>query len=142
MHFGESLVAIEIDLHPPVPIDLRLKGALLGPIEPFHREHGQNATMTVIRVTSLSIDTLLARVTFEEQISPSVGALQIAHAGQVEFLAGDNFHEQCISVGPGLSPRFLTQLVRQGVIKGFYSCSEALRRWGLPNRLDSRSEDG
>lgn len=129
---GDAHVAVEGDADELLALQLdRLPGALFGPTAPFGREFGPDSTMIVLPLSNENEAALLHHALApNRQISPAVGALQIERSGRVEFLAGDNFHRECVSVGPAIPALFLQELTQQGVIHGFYARAEALARFG------------
>jgi hypothetical protein len=64
-------------------------------------------------------------------LSPAIEAIQIESHGCIEFLAADGFHRECVSVGPAVRESFLRELTQQGIIRGFYTASEARKHFGL-----------
>jgi hypothetical protein len=48
-----------------------------------------------------------------------VSALQIIQNDEVQFMAGDNFHRECVSVGPAVPESFLRALLAAGIIRGY-----------------------
>jgi len=48
--------------------------------------------------------------------------------GEVEFMAGDNFHRECVSVGQGVSVNFLQRLLEKGIIRTYETPEEARQR--------------
>jgi hypothetical protein len=48
-----------------------------------------------------------------------IGAIQIQRNEEVQFVAGDNFHRECVSVGQAISDDFLHDLVTRGIIGSY-----------------------
>jgi hypothetical protein len=48
-----------------------------------------------------------------------VRALQIVRDENIEFMAGDNFHRECVSVGPAVPETVLRDLIEAGIIRGY-----------------------
>ncbi len=66
------------------------------------------------------------------QLRTEVTTIQVQQHGEVQFLAGDSFHRECVSVGPAIGRELLSSLVRNGAIRAFYTPAEARLRLGGP----------
>ena len=99
---GGARVAVEGDAASLAPLQLdSIDGASRGPAEPFTREHRTDSTMLVLRVDTPEQARLIhGKLAPGGVIVAGVAAIQIERGGNVQFLAGDGFHRECISVGP------------------------------------------
>ncbi len=48
-----------------------------------------------------------------------VSAIQIVQNLEIQFMVGDNFHRECVSVGPAIPESFLRDLLSAGIIRGY-----------------------
>ncbi len=62
-----------------------------------------------------------ARLLPDGRPAAGIESLQVEINGAVQFLAGDAFHDECISVGPGVPESLLKAWIRAGVISGYYT---------------------
>lgn len=129
---GGARLAVEGDAASLAPLQLdSIDGASHGPVEPFTREHGADSVMVVLRLDNMEQARLIhSKLAPGGALVAGVGAIQLERGGSVQFLAGDGFHRECISVGPLVPVEFLHGLVRSGVIAGFYTKAEALQYFG------------
>jgi hypothetical protein len=120
---GTSRIAFEgrvsADEFPTIP------GVITGRIDPFHPEFGVPSRMVIFSLTSESIREI-ERVLFPGgRIVHDIGAIQIEQDGEIQFMAGDNFHRECVSVGAGVPESLLKSLVERGILRS-YSAAKAL----------------
>ena len=125
---GSARVAVEGDAAALDALGLStMSGARLGPTVPFTPQDGRpgGAMVTLpldgVQQADMIADILTPGVWAAEE----VGAVQIECHGKVEFMAADSFHRECVSVGPSVPVDLLRRLASQGVIRGFYTPSEA-----------------
>ena len=86
-------------------------------VVPHVGREAPDATHFVVLTLSPQTASHVTRVLLREgRLTSDVAALQIVHGGIVRFLAGDNFHHECVSV-EGVSPEFLSSLFELGVAK-------------------------
>jgi len=134
---GHARVAVEGDATSLAALQLHsIDGASYGPVEPFMSENDADSVMVVLRLDDLEQARLIhGKLAPGGKLVPGVAAIQLERGGSVQFLAGDCFHRECVSVGPLVPVEFLRGLVRSAVIAGFYTKAEALQHF-------SRSERG
>jgi hypothetical protein len=60
-----------------------------------------------------------------------ISAIQIEKNGKIEFMAGDNFHRECVSVGELVSTEFLEEMISKGILRGYKKAQQ-------PHALDSQ----
>lgn len=82
----------------------------------------------ILRLEPETIRPILARVLPQGRIVYEIGYILIEKNGRLEFMAGDNFHNECISVGPGISEDMLKELVKRGILRGYTTDEEAKRK--------------
>jgi hypothetical protein len=85
----------------------------------LHRESPESETMVVLPLEIDTIKPILDQVLPEGRIVKKIVAIQIEKSGQVEFMAGDNFHRECVSVGPAVKQSLLQELVARGIIRSY-----------------------
>ena len=119
---GNSLIAFEgqvsADEFSSIP------GVFTGRSDPFHPEFGVPSKMVIIPLTPEAILEIERVLITGGRIIHKVGAVQIEHDGEIQFMAGDNFHRECVSVGAGVPEPLLKNLVHHGVLRS-YSVAEA-----------------
>ena len=138
---GDARVAVEGDATALALLQLdSIAGAVRGPVEPLMREHGLEAAMVVLPLDNQEHVRLIhGKLAPSDKVVSGIEAIQLGRGGSIQFLAGDGFHRECVSVGPLVPVEFLRGLVESGVIAGFYSRAEALEHFGrssksLPDR--------
>jgi hypothetical protein len=120
------------------------KSAVYTETEYIKREYDSQGKGPII-VLPLEPDTIkpiLKQVLPEGRIVHEIGAIQIEKNGKVEFVAADNFHRECVSVGSAVPEDFLKQLVQSGVLRGYKSQREVLeilKTWKSGNTFKSDS---
>ena len=104
----------------------QVAGAIDGPVEPFKPEQGNGAVMVVVPLES-SEDALhiLDLLMPAGELVSGVEAIQVERGGSIEFLTGDGFDRECVSVGPSVPVPLLRALVTASVIGGFYTRVQA-----------------
>jgi hypothetical protein len=103
-----------------------------GPTPPFERQYKADSAVVIIPLENEQRAVALSGVLApRSEVSPAIEAIQIESQGSIEFLAADGFHRECVSVGPAVPKSFLRELTRRGVIRGFYTPSEAREHFGL-----------
>jgi hypothetical protein len=124
-----GVIALEGDIAALKLLVGDVPGATVGRALPFKPEWDTaDDKMILLTVTPVTRSMLVERLVRNGAIPSEIGALQIAFEGAVQFLAGDNFHSECLSVGPGYSTAVLQELKDRGTLAGFYSRDEALQR--------------
>jgi hypothetical protein len=82
-------------------------------------EPKKEGPIIVLPLEPETIHPILQQVLPNGRIVHKIVAVQIEKKGKIEFLAGDNFHRECVSVGSGVPEELLQQLVRSGVLRGY-----------------------
>ena len=114
---GDAHIALEGDLG---DLDFsHISGAIYGATATIHRESPDSETMIVLPLEHETIELILDQVLAEGRVLKKIAAIQIEKSGDVEFMAGDYFHRECVSVGPAVPEPFLQELVRRGLIRGY-----------------------
>jgi hypothetical protein len=114
---GTSQIAFEgnvtVDEFSAVP------GAITGRIDPFHCQFSVPSKMVIFPLTTESI-LEIERVLFPGgRVVHDVGAIQIERDGEIQFMAADNFHRECVSVGAGVPESLLKSLVERGILRSY-----------------------
>jgi hypothetical protein len=128
---GNAHIAVEGEAEPLGTLDLlSLPGARKGPSALLERDYGTESLMVILPLETRRQAERLYRVLVPDtQVAEQVGAIQIERNGRVEFLAGDRFHRECVSVGPAVVEKLLRQLARRRVIRGFYTPAEVRKHF-------------
>jgi hypothetical protein len=127
---GEAEIALEGEASELATFDFSaLSGVREGIALPFREEwRGKTGKMLIMPLNASTVGPILEELLRKDRAMQRVGAIQIQCDGQVEFLAGDNFHRECVSVGPGVTVKLLERLVRERVIAAYRTHDEA-RKW-------------
>ena len=100
-------------------------GAIQGVVKnlktPFKHEWDANGAAIVLPLNNHTINPILKEILPQGRIVHKIGAIQIEKDGQIEFIAGDNFHRECVSVGEDVPERLLQDLFDSGILRGYYS---------------------
>jgi hypothetical protein len=48
-----------------------------------------------------------------------ISAIQIEKNGKIEFMAGDNFHRECVSVGHAIKTELLDEMISKGILRSY-----------------------
>jgi hypothetical protein len=100
---------------------------------PFRREYKPDSAVVVLPLESRrDARRICEMVSTEGKVRAGIEAIQVERHGRIEFLAGDGFHRECVSVGAGVPEGLLRDLTRKRIIEGFYTLSEARKHFGLP----------
>jgi hypothetical protein len=92
--------------------------AVANPTVDFFRESRGSKTIVVFPLTQETILPLSRCLCHERDLREKFVAIQIVKNGEVQFLAGDNFHPECVSVGSDISSAVLTEWTQLGIISG------------------------
>jgi hypothetical protein len=91
---------------------------------PFSREWGETSSFVILPLTPSTLKPIVSEILSEGKFLHRVGAIQIQVRGELQFLAGDNFHRECVSTGPLIGRDFLQNLVDRGIVRTFYAAAE------------------
>ncbi len=117
---GSAHIALEGERENMETMDFsRVQGNIEGLIPPFRHEWGANGKAVVLPLKKDTIKLILDEVLPEGRIVQKVGAIQIEKDGEIVFIAGDNFHRECVSVGNGVPEQLLKEMVASGVLRGY-----------------------
>jgi len=112
---GDARIALEGDLS---ACDFGgMPGKLDGLVEPFYPEFGGDAV--VLPLTEQVVDRIKEHLFPHGRIVRDIGAIQIEKGGRIEFVAADNFHRECVSVGRAVPEALLRELVEAGILRGY-----------------------
>ena len=96
-----------------------IPGVVTGRADPFHCEFGVPSQMVILPLTSECIREIQRLLFPGGRIVHDVGAIQIEQDGEIQFMAGDNFHRECVSVGAGVPESLLKNLVEHGILRSY-----------------------
>ena len=75
------------------------------------------------------IKSILNQVLPYARVVHKISHIQIQKNESIQLLIGDNFHNECISVGPEVSFSFLENLKDAGIIRSFLSDEDARKKY-------------
>jgi hypothetical protein len=131
---GDSHIAVEAA--PEVLSQLGLTtipNGVRGPVHPFRVEYPDaKSEMLVLPLSDATLSRLCGQLCRNRGTLRKIGAIQVERARKVEFLAGDNFHPDCVSVGSGVAVELLEDMQVRGIIAAYRTPGEARAR--LPYR--------
>jgi hypothetical protein len=90
---------------------------------------GSQGDAIVLKLETGTIQPILAQVLPDARCVHSIVHIVIEKSGRPEVVIGDNFHNECISVGPGVPQTLLDDLVSNGVLRGYTPHSEIKKRY-------------
>jgi hypothetical protein len=82
------------------------------------RESPESPQVLAFQLEPNTVDRIVKDLGSARGTFARVEAVQIQKAGRLEFIAGDAFHRECVSVGPGVSNDLIQELVAIGGIRG------------------------
>jgi len=125
---GDSQIAFEGDL---TSCDFsKVENYRVTAFGDLHRVHdGEESGHQVFELNSDTLERLLEQVLFEDRFLHEIEHIQIQRNGQIQVLIGDNFHDECVSVGPSITVGLLEGWKSQGIIKGYQTDAEAKARF-------------
>ena len=119
---GNSHIAFEGDPDDMAEMNFTsIPGVREGIVAPFKNEWGKNAKVIILPLENDTIPLILREVLPEGRIVHKVGAIQIEKDGEIQFLAGDNFQRECVSVGPAVPEEVLDKLVAVGILRAYHT---------------------
>ena len=129
---SEAEIALEGEASELATFDFSaISGVREGVVSPFRKEcRDKTGKMLIMPLNASTVDPILDELLRKDRAMQRVGSIQIQRSGQVEFLAGDNFHRECVSVGPGITVELLERLLGEKVIAAYRTQDEA-QKWLL-----------
>lgn len=100
--------------------------SISGELQPVNEDE---FSVKVFELDSESVKRILEQILPEKRFEKKIRHIQIQKNGELQFLVGDNFHEECISVGPLITVEFLDNLKSKGVIEGYQTDAEAKAKY-------------
>ena len=88
---------------------------------------GKYDDIIVLQLDAGTVEPILAQVLPKARCVHAIEHIIIEKSGRIEVVIGDNFHNECISVGPGVPQSLLDDLILNGVLRG-YSPHEVIKR--------------
>jgi hypothetical protein len=80
----------------------------------------------VLGLTNDSVRTVLARVVAAGGIVNRIVHIQVEKEGALQFAAYDNFHPECIAVGPAVPKTVLDDLLSKGVLRAIHPVERSI----------------
>ena len=66
-----------------------------------------------------TVQSIMRELNSKKNLKNMIAAVTIEKQGSIEFMAGDNFDKECVSVGKAISGHLLEELKAQGIIKRY-----------------------
>ena len=88
-----------------------------------------DTSVICLSLTENQIKPVLRSVQPDGKFVSEILSIQIRVCNEIQFLAGDNFHNECISVGPAVPIEFLEMLKKKGIIRNFQTDEEAKAKY-------------
>ena len=92
-------------------------------------DKGDDSSLKVFVLDNESLNQILEQILPEEKFVKKIDHMQIQKNGELQVLIGDNFDDECISVGPLVSVELLVKLKNNGVIEGYQTDAEAKAKY-------------
>jgi len=83
----------------------------------------------VLPLTKNNIKPILKQVLPEGRVVHKINHIQIQKRNEIQLMVGDNFHNECISVGSMVSLEFLSILKKNGIIRKIQTDTEAKAKY-------------
>ena len=95
----------------------------IGKIEPFGElgKIDDGTEHVVFPLTDETINSILKQILPEGRVVHKIRHIQVQVGSELQLLIGDNFDNECISVGPMVSHELLSELKQRGVIRSVES---------------------
>ena len=90
---------------------------------------GDESLFKVFVLDNESLNQILEQILPDNRFIEKIEHIQIQKNGELQVLIGDNFHDECISVGPLVPVKLLEKLKNSGVIEGYQTDSEAKAKY-------------
>ncbi len=94
----------------------------------------ENSDFIVMAMDQNFIKAFFRFLKNDDILHTKVEFIQIEINGELQFLAGDYFHRECISVGPLVTANFLNKLKDQKIIKTFQTDVKAKAKYPWLNK--------
>ncbi len=85
--------------------------------------------LKIFHLTQKSIKPILKQILPKGRVVHKILQIKIQKNNEIQFLSGDNFHNECISVGPLVPVDFLEELKAKGTIRSFVTDAEAKEKY-------------
>lgn len=92
-----------------------------------------DTTVISLLLTENNIKPILKQIQPSGKFAKEIRHIQIRISNEIQLLVGDNFDNECISVGPAVSLEFLTKLKNTGIIRGIQTDAEAKAKYSWNN---------
>jgi len=85
----------------------------------LNRESPESKYMVALPLDDNTCDFILKKIIPQDLFLSEISAIQIIKNDKLQFLSGDNFHRECISVDASISDLFLNHLVNEGILESY-----------------------
>ena len=92
-------------------------------------DKGDKTSIKVLALDNESMNQILEQVLANDRFIEKIDHIQIQKNSELQVLIGDNFDDECISVGPLVSVKLLESLKDSGVIEGYQTDAEARAKY-------------
>lgn len=92
-----------------------------------------NTDVTSLLLSVNNIKYILNKIQPAGKFVHKIRHIQIRKNDEIQLMVGDNFHNECISVGELVSIEFLSILKDKGIIRKFTSDEEAKEKYSRQN---------
>lgn len=83
----------------------------------------------ILNLTTEAIKPILKQILPKGRVVHKIQEIKIQKNNELQFLSGDNFHNECISVGPLVKKAFIEELKDNGLIRSFQTDVEAKAKY-------------
>jgi len=94
-------------------------------IELYSKTNDLNNNKISLRLTEPNIKMILKEIQPGGKFIQEIWEIRILKNNEIQLLIGDNFHNECISVGPQVSADFLSKLKNKRILRAFKTHEEA-----------------
>ncbi len=89
----------------------------------------KGAPFVVLPLSNENIKPILNQVLPYGRVVHKIEHIQIQKNGAIQLMVGDNFHNECISVGPEVSLELLSSLKGSGIVRRMQTESEVRAKY-------------
>jgi hypothetical protein len=114
---GDAAILLEGDLSHFHFEDIAGNSAVVA--QPFNREAPEANDAIILPLEESTVDEILRRIIPANKFKKRIKAIQVVKGGAIQFMAGDNFHRECVSIHSDTPLEFLEHLRSEFIIKRF-----------------------
>lgn len=89
----------------------------------------KGASFVVLPLINENIKPILNQVLPYGRVVHKIEHILIQKNGAIQLIVGDNFHNECVSVGPEVSLEFLSSLKESGIVRGMQTEAEVRAKY-------------